>query len=231
MPKPVQNQPAVRESGYPSVTHIYALQDIATRAVFYIGKANNPTKRLTQKYHPDVRARLKSTLCTQVILEEIHAKNGTICTGDWLPREEFWIQHYKRTGALLLNKNNGGGGVSYHTPEARAKSVRPLYGRPATEKIREAARQMGLRQRGRKHTAEEIDKQRRAVTGKPKPPRTEAHIEHLCLAQRKRWTVEARKKRSKSQKEAWQDPSYREHMSEVHKGSRGPYGPRKAAVC
>lgn len=217
MPITNQNQAFVRGLKSSSVTYIYALQDLTTNSVFYVGKSNNPTKRLMWKYHPDVQARLKSSICTQVILEEVHAKNGTICTNDWLPREEFWIQYYKQAGACLLNKNNGGGGVSHHTPETCAKVSAALKGRPASDKVRLTAKAVGKANAGAKRpTMGAIMRQK--LKGKPKPPMSETHRKNLRAAQQLRWTPEARKARSESQKAMWQNSFYQEHMSEVHRG-------------
>jgi hypothetical protein len=40
---------------------------------------------------------------------------------DWKPLESYWIEQFKVWGFNVLNKNNGGGGVEFHTEETKCK--------------------------------------------------------------------------------------------------------------
>jgi len=82
---------------------------------------------------------------------------------DWKPLESFWINYFKFLGFEVLNKNDGGNGVEFHTKEA-------------CEKIRQA-------KLGSKHSEETKQKMR-----KPKPngfiefckrPRSEKHKQNI----------------------------------------------------
>ena len=44
---------------------------------------------------------------------------------DWKPLETKWIQHYIDLGYNVINKNKGGGGVSFHTNETKQKMSKP----------------------------------------------------------------------------------------------------------
>jgi hypothetical protein len=56
-----------------------------------------------------------------VYIDEVDSLNRK----DWKPLEIKWIQYYKYLGYDVLNKNNGGGGVSFHTEETKFKMSKP----------------------------------------------------------------------------------------------------------
>lgn len=108
---------------YPQeVTHIYGLIDPRTGECRYVGKANNPERRLrdhlrtpfnTHKYAwltNLLKAGLRPTI---QILEEVQ-------TSVWQEAECFWIAYMKFMGADLTNSTIGGDGLN-PTPEMAAK--------------------------------------------------------------------------------------------------------------
>jgi hypothetical protein len=208
-------------------TYIYALIDPRDGRPFYVGKTNHPSARMRYgyKFNPEVNTRLDEIEIaglgiSPTVLETVHANSGILTKQDWVPREQYWIVLYKSAGFVLFNKNDGGGGPTYHTPEALAKSVAPLWGRPATDKIRETTRKLGLSRRGSKQTNYQKVTVSKALKGRPKPPFSVEHRINLCLAHKSRWTAEARAARQASQNKLWSDPQYRERMRAAHRGQR-----------
>ncbi len=93
-------------------TYIYLLRDPKTSAPRYVGKSDNPEKRLKQ--HGS-----KFSGHSIEVLETVGQDN-------WREAERRWIKHF---GDQLMNGSPGGDGVSggaYH----------PLYGRPHTVESR-----------------------------------------------------------------------------------------------
>jgi hypothetical protein len=97
-----------------ATTFIYALLDPDTDEVRYIGKADNPNKRLRRHlgfFEPTATYKqnwLKSLISKQQqpsikILEEVDKE-------DWQDAERKWIKHYREQGARLTNKASGGNG-------------------------------------------------------------------------------------------------------------------------
>jgi len=150
---------------------IYSLTDPRTGLVRYIGKSNNPKKRLG--YHlripPSCGMRrwideLRS-MELEPVLEVIERAL------EWEEPERFWIAYY-RMGGNLLNVRNGGGGSSpeHFTEEIRAKisaSNRCKKHKPASL---EARAKMSEAQRGRKHSPETKAKISAALIGKKHTP-------------------------------------------------------------
>ncbi len=77
----------------------------------YIGKTINKSRK------NDHKRKYGSEIGFE-ILEEIEGTDKKL----WVPRETYWIQHYKGLGFIVLNKQNqGGSGVEYHTKETISK--------------------------------------------------------------------------------------------------------------
>lgn len=109
------------------LTYIYGLKDPRTGEIRYVGKANNPQRRLTYhlcdsqlspKTHRNYWLRslraigLKPSL---VILE-------TLAHGEcWKSAEKRWIRHFLDAGAKLTNGTEGGDGLHNPTDEVRLK--------------------------------------------------------------------------------------------------------------
>lgn len=142
------------------ITFIYALCEPGTRTVRYIGKANDPKKRLRQHLTKSVRAKthlgcwlrsLAGETPNLVILREVPELQ-------WEIAEERYIRLAKGCGMGLVNATDGGEGLNnpssetrakigaantgeksgmfgkHHTPEARAKASASLKGKFRGEK-------------------------------------------------------------------------------------------------
>ena len=111
----------------PETTFIYKLIDPETQEIRYVGKANDPQKRLKQHIaHSQNQA--KGTYIgywiaslrkrgLKPLLEIIEEVSFAI----WQERELYWINHYIQHGHNLVNTYFGGKGVGMVPPEVRAK--------------------------------------------------------------------------------------------------------------
>ncbi|MHA1754893.1 MAG: GIY-YIG nuclease family protein [Candidatus Odinarchaeia archaeon] len=97
-------------------TYIYALMDSISGEVRYVGKADQPQRRLRYKHlskselsvDTPKSSWIKSLLANKKfpklkILEKVRKEA-------WQEREVYWIAHYKNLGADLTNSTDGGEG-------------------------------------------------------------------------------------------------------------------------
>lgn len=93
-------------------TYIYCLKSPLTGEIKYIGKSNDPSKRLTQHIQDAKKGKTKkdrwinslltkNTTPVMEILEEVPV-------GKWQASERKWIKSSKMAGMKLLNKAPGG---------------------------------------------------------------------------------------------------------------------------
>lgn len=115
-------------------TFIYALIDPETNTIRYIGKSDNPKKRLrlhltearTSKRESHrlnwLRKLLKNSQRPRImILEECNVEN-------WAFREKWWISKYKLISKLVNNTDGGEGAYGYkHTKERLLKIVKAQF--------------------------------------------------------------------------------------------------------
>jgi hypothetical protein len=95
-------------------TKIYLVSNIDNNPKkVYIGKTiNNRKNNHTRIYGKQI---------SYDYIDEIDSLNHK----DWKQIESKWIQHYIDLGYDVLNKNKGGGGVSFHTNETKQKMSKP----------------------------------------------------------------------------------------------------------
>ena len=97
------------------LTFIYALVDPRTRAIRYVGKANDPKKRLTSHINSDKecnsrKRRWIEELSLEGLIPEIQIVEE--CSARvWREREIFWIAEMRRRGHELTNTADGGDGT------------------------------------------------------------------------------------------------------------------------
>ena len=92
--------------------YIYTLRK--DKDVFYIGKTNNIHKRF--KNH-------KINLGENILMEILDIVE------DWRFWETYWIQQFKTWGFNLVNKNDGGGGVNFHSQKTKLLISSKLKGK------------------------------------------------------------------------------------------------------
>lgn len=73
---------------------------------------------------------------SQITFDYIDEINSLDCK-DWKPLEIKWIQHYKELGYNILNENNGGGGLLYHSNESKQKIRNKKLGSRHTEETKQ----------------------------------------------------------------------------------------------
>lgn len=89
---------------------IYALKDPDTGEIRYVGKTNNPKKRMSSHLNPEKNRTLPSIRWILKLKKENKKPIMEIIeeTEDWENSEIKWISHYKSSGCNLLNIDNGG---------------------------------------------------------------------------------------------------------------------------
>lgn len=90
--------------------YIYILKDPDNLEVRYVGRTNNPKKRLSSHLNPDKTRSLPSTRWALRLKRENKKPIMEIVeeTNDWEASEVKWIAHYRFLGADLLNIDDGG---------------------------------------------------------------------------------------------------------------------------
>lgn len=147
----------------PASTFIYVLLDPRTGAIRYVGKADNPKKRLNDHLRQcrrgeTHRARwLRSLLAegTRPILEVI----DEVAQAEWSAAECAYVTFYKEQGCDLVNATPGGEGMGAgeghplfgktRPPETRAKLSAALKGRKPPPFSAEHCANIGLALKGK----------------------------------------------------------------------------------
>ncbi len=133
----------------------------------YVGKANNPKKRLfdhlrgkEKGYRPNWISGLKKAGLRPVmnIVEEVEFKH-------WQEAEIFWIAYFRQIGFSLMNLDIGGTGAHNVTDSMREKCRLIHLGKKRSVEARERMRIAHL---GKKPTPEAKENHRRAMIGKKK---------------------------------------------------------------
>jgi hypothetical protein len=102
---------------------IYSLVDPETKQVRYIGKTNNPSRRIYDHLHAQGkthRHRWIASLMSKKLPPEIQIIEE-VAISSWQEREQYWIAFYRGQGADLVNGTDGGEGIISPTPEIRAQ--------------------------------------------------------------------------------------------------------------
>lgn len=160
---------------------IYTLSSELTGEVRYVGVTTNAKVRLSlhlsrarnnkTKTHKDnwIRSLLASNI--NVIMTEIESGQGPT----WQEREQYWIAHYRGTGADLTNATDGGDGTIGRTlsdehkaqistkskerrdsPETRMKKSMALKGRSTGPLSEETKKKLSAAHKGRVKSEQEI---------------------------------------------------------------------------
>lgn len=161
-------------------THIYALVDPVTREIFYVGKANNPHKRLNGHIkvgrNPE-RIRRIAAIMAAGSMPEVEVIE-TVEYETWEDRERFWISELGQLGFPLTNISPGGAGpgfIPFKRRPAQSLARKGVPMRESTKQILSASHKVNPKVR------EHMDKLHAAKKG---IPRTKAEKEKLSEAVR-----------------------------------------------
>ncbi len=87
----------------------------------YIGKEKS-NKKYRNRKQDHIKKFGNSIIFT--FIDEIQSNKHK----DWKPLESFWIYYFKFLGFEVLNKNEGGGGLQFHTKETKLKISKSKIG-------------------------------------------------------------------------------------------------------
>lgn len=122
-------------------TCIYALVDPRSEEVKYVGKSNNPKRRLRDHIKGfGVRHNLDKKRWLDELLSLGLEPKITILErcdlSSWQEREVFWIAEMRKLGSPLTNRSNGGAGLGAHTKRTSRAIAIALSGKKLTDKHR-----------------------------------------------------------------------------------------------
>lgn len=198
----------------PEYTSIYGLVDPRTNDIRYIGKADNPSKRLIRHVWDAqrgtvthkcswLRQLLSEGLMPNLIVLEI------VPIDDWPIAESRWIKTGRRNGWPLTNLTDGGDGLTGFvfseasrrklseaqrgkTPWNKGKPS-PFRGLPGRPHSIETRKKIGDVQRGKKRRPLSVDTRQKigdSLRGRPSPYRGKTlspeHCLHMSEAQKSR---------------------------------------------
>jgi hypothetical protein len=189
-------------------TTIYCLIDPRSGEIRYVGKADEPQRRL-RRHLRDKRdchrtAWIRSLAVAGVQPAVVPLEH--VAKSDWQTAERRWIQFMRANGADLVNGTDGGDGGRMR-PEARAKQAARMRGR-ATNPA------------GWKHTPEARSKLSESHKGKAMLPQTRAAIRAAIFG--KKWTTEQRARLSKVVTGRSMSAETRTKISQAFKGKKHP---------
>lgn len=135
-------------------TYIYALHDPRTWEIVYVGKSNDPEKRLK-----DHKLRLRDHTLKISILQ--------VCrTEEWQRWEKFWIALVRNAGGARLNASDGGDGILIPKPFSPTHRAKLSASRIGIKFSAETIEKMRIAGRFRKASLETRQKMSAARKGK-----------------------------------------------------------------
>lgn len=233
-------QDAPQDKPTPKFTYIYVLVDPETQAIRYVGKADNPRKRLTghiRGYRDSNKHKLnwirglasRGLYPIMQVIEQVPYEM-------WPERECYWMQFYRSQGCALLNIADGGKGGSFlHTKEHKRKIGDFFRGKPQTPEHVEkrAAKHRGMKRspesversaskhRGKKLARDGVEKRAATQRGMKRKPFSEEHRRKLSeAAKRREPNPEANAKRSATQKGRKQSPEWIAKRTAARRGKK-----------
>ena len=142
------------------ITYIYILHK-GDNIPFYIGKSVFPEGRMS----------LHKKNFGDIFMDII----DDVPTSEWLFWEKWYISLFKSWGFKLENKNNGGGGTSYHNEETKLKMQKPKpegFGKLVSNRLKntpqspETIAKRVAKTTGKKRTKEQKEKLSKAFKGR-----------------------------------------------------------------
>ena len=199
------------------MTFIYTLECPISGFVVYVGKSNNPPRRLRSHLSKPCSVPMRKWIASLPESSKPILKIIETCPlRMWEEREIYWIKHFRAIGPLI-NICGGGNGLDTHTAETRAAFGAKHRGKVISEDARRKIRAALL---GKKLSPERVQKLRErtasmeararmsaAQRGKKLTPEHRAKLrgrkwsaEQLEKARARRHTPETRAKMSAAQK-------------------------------
>jgi len=202
------------------MTFIYALSCPLTGATVYVGKANNPNKRLNSHLSKPCSISMRKWIVSLPVNSKPVIKILETCALNvWEHKEKYWIAHFRALGPLL-NVCDGGNGFGTHTAETRAAFGAKHKGKKIS--IQHRMRLSALN-RGKKLSPESIQKMRdRKVSPETRAKLSAANIgkkltpEHREKLRGRKWSAEQMEK-ARARRHT---PETRAKMSAAQKGRR-----------
>ena len=159
---------------------------------FYVGKGNGDRacRRSNRSAHWKAVVAKADGFYTTMLAENLSEEFSLL-----LEREA--IDKYRRLGVTLINKTDGGDGISglVHTPETRAKMSRSKTGVPMSPRTPEQKAAMSIAVTGYKHSAATRAKMSAAKKGRPSNRKgcvlTDEHKRRLSESKRGRTRAKA----------------------------------------
>jgi hypothetical protein len=142
------------------ITYIYFLHK-GDNIPFYVGKSVSPKGRMP----------LHRKSFGDIFMEVI----DDVPTHEWIFWEKWYISLFKGWGFILDNKNNGGGGVSYHSDKTKLIMKKPKpegFGEKTTNRLKgkpqspETISKRIEKNTGKKRTLEQREKLSKAFKGR-----------------------------------------------------------------
>jgi hypothetical protein len=177
------------------MTYIYALIDPSTNQCRYVGKADNPVRRLQRHLQ---KKRLQDATYKAAWLRQVVEKGlapemlvlEEVPKDTWKESECFWIGYFRMIGAQLTNGTSGGDGGCFKGSAnpmfGRKGPAHPAYGKPrpkdVVDKIR--AKQVGRKRKLDPEALERIKEANRRRTGEKNAFYGRTHSEET----KKRWS-------------------------------------------
>lgn len=161
----------IQEYAVGAVISIYALRDPRTRQIRYVGKAQNPARRLQMHVSAFQLSYYQSrkNCWLKGLLAEGHSPQLEIL--DVVPAAEAnaaeirWIARCRADGAPLTNGTDGGDGGAITDPDAKARVRAAHLGKKLSDKTKAKMSASALRR-----CADEQERERLRSIGNGKPP-------------------------------------------------------------
>ena len=151
-----------------NTTFIYELIDPRSNETRYIGKSNNPQRRLKDEHLKEIGDTHKIRWIKQLQrLNLIPVLNiiDEVSESDWDFWERFYIRQFRLCEFRLVNDTDGGDGVKDSTGEVGRKVSRALMGRKVSQEQVQRALETKRRNNSFGQTKEALDKRVAKITG------------------------------------------------------------------
>lgn len=190
-------------------TYIYGLIDPRDSCLRYIGKSDNPKRRL--KEHKIGKCRCHRTNWTSKLkalgLEPKISIIDIVPVKDWEFWEKFYITKYRGLGLKLVNGTEGGDGLHNPTEEVRRKISNSNKGKKKPPRTKEHCRKISKLKSGRICSIETRQKISQALRERKIKKETRQKLSKLLMGNKrnlgKKASEETRRKMSESQKKRW----------------------------